>query len=35
MGISKLTCTLKGEVPPKWSLDEDVPVAIGQALKDV
>jgi hypothetical protein len=35
MGISKLTCTLKGEVPPKWSLDEDVPVVIGQALKDV
>jgi hypothetical protein len=34
MGISKLTCTLKGEVPPKWSLDEDVPVAIDR-LKDV
>jgi hypothetical protein len=26
---------LKGEVPPKWSLDEDVHVAIRQALKDV
>jgi len=28
MGISKLTCTLKGEVLPKWSLDEGVPVVI-------
>jgi hypothetical protein len=35
MGISKLTCTLKGEVPPKWSLDEDVHVCYRQALKDV
>jgi hypothetical protein len=35
MGISKLTCTLKGEVPPKWLLDEDVPVCYRQALKDV
>jgi hypothetical protein len=35
MGISKLTCTLKGEVPPKWPLDEDTPVVIGKALKDV
>jgi hypothetical protein len=26
---------LKGEVPPKWPLDEDVPDAIGQAFKDV
>ena len=26
--ISKLTCTLKGEVPPKCLLDEDVYVAI-------
>jgi hypothetical protein len=25
---------LKGEVPPKWFLDEDAPVFIG-ALKDV
>jgi hypothetical protein len=24
MGISKLTYTLKGEVPPKWLLDEYV-----------
>jgi hypothetical protein len=23
-GISKLTCTLKGEAPPKWLIDEDV-----------
>ena len=23
MGMSKLTCTLKCEVPPKWLLDED------------
>jgi hypothetical protein len=35
MGISKLTCTLKGEVPPKWPLDEDVPICYRQALKDV
>jgi hypothetical protein len=35
MGISKLTCTLKGEVPPKWPLDEDVLVAIDKTLKDV
>jgi hypothetical protein len=35
MGISKLTCTLKGEVLPKWLFDEDVPVSIGKALKDV
>jgi len=28
MGISKLTCTLKGDVPPKWSLDEDVSISI-------
>jgi hypothetical protein len=28
MGISKLTCTLKGEVPQKWTLDEDALVAI-------
>jgi hypothetical protein len=26
---------LKGEVPPKWSLDEDVSDAIGRHLKDV
>jgi hypothetical protein len=26
---------LKGEVPPKWLLDEDAPDSIGQALKDV
>jgi hypothetical protein len=35
MGISKLTCTLKGEVPPKWSLDEDASVVIDRHLKDV
>ena len=34
MGISKLTYTFKGEVPPKWLLDEDVHVDIGR-LKDV
>ena len=28
--ISKLTCTLKGEVPPKWFLDEDAPAVIGK-----
>jgi hypothetical protein len=28
MGISKLNCTLKGEVPTKWPLDEDVPFAM-------
>jgi hypothetical protein len=28
MGISKLTCTLKGEVPPNFPLDEYVHVAI-------
>jgi hypothetical protein len=28
MGISKLTCTLKGEVPPKFLLDEELPVFI-------
>jgi hypothetical protein len=26
---------LKGEVPPKWSLDEDAPACYRQALKDV
>jgi hypothetical protein len=35
MGISKLTCTLKGEVLPKWLFDEDVPIFYRQALKDV
>jgi hypothetical protein len=35
MGISKLNCTLKGKVPPKWSLDEEAPVFIEHALKDV
>jgi hypothetical protein len=34
MGISKLTCTLKGEVPPKWSLDEYA-CCYRQVLKDV
>jgi hypothetical protein len=28
MGISKLTCTLKGAVPPNWSLDEDAYVVV-------
>jgi hypothetical protein len=35
MGISKLTCTLKGAVPPKWSLDEDAYVVVGQLSKDL
>ena len=30
MGISKLNCTLKGEVPPKWLLYEDTPDAINR-----
>ena len=34
-GISKLTCTLKGEVPPKWPLDEDIPDAIDRDRKSV
>jgi hypothetical protein len=29
MGISKLTCTLKGGVPPKFPLDEDVHKDVG------
>jgi hypothetical protein len=35
MRISKLTCTLKGEVLPKWLLDEYVHCCYRQALKDV
>jgi hypothetical protein len=34
MGISKLTCTLKGEVPPKWFLMK-TSCCYRQALKDV
>jgi hypothetical protein len=30
MGISKLTCTFKGDVPPKWPLDEYAPIAINK-----
>ena len=32
-GILKLTCTLKGEVPQKWPLNEDAPVAINRNLR--
>jgi hypothetical protein len=28
MRISKLTYTLKGKVPPKWMIDEDMPAII-------
>jgi hypothetical protein len=35
MGISKLNCTLKGEVPPKWPLYEDSPIVIDMRGQDV
>jgi hypothetical protein len=30
MGISKLTCTLKGDVTPKWPLDENTTAVINR-----